>query len=103
MFIESGCVSAWKIDNTSLDSLLLSIPPLYFANPYHNFQHGVAVMQATYSQLYEMQAAVFLSPEDRFSLLWSAIFHDIKHPGVNNQHMILVDSPLAKLYAIFFF
>ncbi len=97
MFIESGCMSAWKIEMPTLDSICLSIPTYYYSNPYHNFYHAVTVLQGVYSQLYEMKASEYLSPEDVYVLLWASLLHDIKHPGVNNKHMILIRSPLAKL------
>jgi len=97
MLIESGCVSEWNIAMPVLDSLCLSIPAHYYANPYHNFYHAVTVLQGTYCQLYAMKASNYMSTEDMFVLLWASLLHDIKHPGVNNNHMILIGSPVAKL------
>lgn len=77
-------------------------------NPYHNFRHAVDVLQANYYFLCKMgllkpmypsneftfghsQNPVIrlMTPLDIFALLMASIGHDVGHPGVNNNFMVI--------------
>ena len=54
-------------------------------NAFHNFYHGVSVMQVAFLFLSTTNAASSgLSRVDVFSTLVAALCHDIDHPGHNN-------------------
>ena len=42
--------------------------------------------------------AQLLKPFEAFTLLISAIGHDVGHPGVNNMFLVKLNAPLAQLY-----
>lgn len=92
-------------------------------NSYHNFEHALDVLQATYSYLREAGVVppvgllsfpnrmwkskkVFddgslvttLCPEEIFILFVAAIGHDVGHPGFSNHFMKTAESPLSKVY-----
>ncbi|PGH19210.1 hypothetical protein AJ80_04181 [Polytolypa hystricis UAMH7299] len=82
---------------------------------YHNFRHAVDVLQSTFLFLLEIGAlprypnstmvpttrepiSSLLTPLDAFTLLITAIGHDVGHPGVNNIFLVKLNAPLAQLY-----
>ncbi|KAI8098956.1 uncharacterized protein BX664DRAFT_309976 [Halteromyces radiatus] len=97
-------------------------------NPYHNFQHAVDVMQATYYFLCQIGVLLpmdtgaspsidfktppgqydwfkdngnmksLFSSYDILALILASIGHDVGHPGVNNIFMIRTATPLALMY-----
>lgn len=103
-----------------LHSLLLSIRAIYLpasSSAYHNFAHGVDVLQSTYYFLQEIglappfswilssssdrsalpwrrgssasgRAAEVIRPQDVLALLLAAIGHDVAHPGLSNALMV---------------
>jgi len=67
-------------------------------NPYHNWYHAVDVAHCIYRLLNLCVAEHYLSSEERFGLLVSAICHDIGHPGVNNIYLIETAHDIALRY-----
>ncbi|GBE83754.1 HD-domain/PDEase-like protein [Sparassis crispa] len=93
-------------------------------NTYHNFQHALDVLQATYFFLYSAGMAppvsillhadprtwkrdkdqtddsllCCLNNEDLFALLIAAVGHDVGHPGLTNTFMKNAKTPLAVVY-----
>ncbi|KAH3900373.1 3',5'-cyclic-nucleotide phosphodiesterase PDE2 SCDLUD_003348 [Saccharomycodes ludwigii] len=63
-------------------------------NKFHNFKHGVDVLQATYWLCKCLNN--FITPIDKLLVCISAIGHDVGHPGTNN--MLLNDKicPISK-------
>lgn len=69
-----GCLSSCCTTTTAADK-----------NAFHNFYHGVSVMQVAFLFLSTTNAASSgLSRVDVFSTLVAALCHDIDHPGHNN-------------------
>ncbi|CAE8621137.1 unnamed protein product [Polarella glacialis] len=66
--------------------------------PYHNWFHAVDVTHAVYRLLNLLVAETYLSKEERFAVLVSAISHDIGHPGLNNTFLIETNHELALRY-----
>jgi 3',5'-cyclic-nucleotide phosphodiesterase len=84
--------------------------------PYHNFRHVIDVLQATFHFLlaigglpkYPLTSskpdpivspiAALIGPFEALTLLITAIGHDVGHPGVNNQFLVVLNAPLAQLY-----
>src|SRR4029450_3755693 len=42
--------------------------------------------------------ASLITPFEAFTLLITAIGHDVGHPGVNNGFLVTLNAPLAQLY-----
>jgi len=84
--------------------------------PYHNFRHVVDVLQAVFHFLVQLgrlpeyppqqpktpplpsPISSLIRPFDAFTLLITAIGHDVGHPGVNNAFLVTLNAPLAQLY-----
>ena len=69
-------------------------------NPYHSNIHGSDVMQSTHAllQLGGQDLALVYPPLEIYSILLSAILHDIRHPGQNNSYQITKRTDLARVY-----
>ncbi|CAK67167.1 unnamed protein product (macronuclear) [Paramecium tetraurelia] len=70
-------------------------------NPYHNFDHGVAVMQAVncfIKQLSKQLDQQFFNNMTKFCLLLSALCHDVAHTGKTNAYEANSLSQLAIRY-----
>jgi len=67
-------------------------------NPFHNWSHAVDVHHMAWRMMLVSRAHNFLTGIDQFSLLVSAISHDVGHPGVNNQFLVETRSDLAMKY-----
>jgi len=66
--------------------------------PYHNWFHAVDCAHAVYRLLQMCIAEVFLTREERYALLASAVCHDLGHPGLNNVFLIETSHELALRY-----
>lgn len=67
-------------------------------NPYHNFTHVMDVTQTCSTILKLYDGAQFFNDLDIFSLLVSAVVHDLEHPGLNNTYQINAGTVLALRY-----
>jgi len=65
---------------------------------YHNWFHAVDCTHAVYRLLQLCSAEAYLSKEERYALIVSAISHDLGHPGLNNTFLIETGHELALLY-----
>lgn len=70
----------------------------YLPVPYHHWGHAVDVCHTVYRFIEQSQADIFLTSLERFSLLVSAICHDMGHPGVNNIYLVETVHELAVRY-----
>eukprot|EP01054_Gregarina_sp_Poly1_P006816 Gregarina_sp_Poly_1__6815@NODE_368_length_9159_cov_50_005939_g304_i0_p1_GENE_NODE_368_length_9159_cov_50_005939_g304_i0NODE_368_length_9159_cov_50_005939_g304_i0_p1_ORF_typecomplete_len1383_score183_74PDEase_I/PF00233_19/3_3e70NUC130_3NT/PF08158_12/0_72_NODE_368_length_9159_cov_50_005939_g304_i010875235 len=68
------------------------------SNPYHNFYHAAQVYHATWLMLFLHKMDVYFHPIELYSLLISALCHDVDHPGVTNQFLIAIEDTLAIRY-----
>lgn len=60
--------------------------------PYHNFLHGIDVSQASLCAIRDPEHFGRL---DRFCLLFSAICHDVGHPGRTSDFLAKTNNPLV--------
>ena len=67
-------------------------------NTYHNWHHAVDVTHTVFRFVVETQAHTFLMPLETFSLLVSAIAHDVGHPGFSNPYLVKTKHELAILH-----
>ncbi|CAH1242736.1 PDE4D [Branchiostoma lanceolatum] len=96
---ERDLIKTFKIPANTLITYLMTLEDHYHREvPYHNNRHAADVTQTTH-YLLGMQALenVFTDLEILASIFASAI-HDVDHPGVNNQFLIVTSSELAILY-----
>jgi cAMP-specific phosphodiesterase 4 len=64
-------------------------------NTYHNWHHAVDVTHTVFRFVVETQAHTFLMPLETFSLLVSAVAHDVGHPGFSNPYLVKTKHELA--------
>mmetsp|Transcript_2078 Transcript_2078/g.3190 ORF Transcript_2078/g.3190 Transcript_2078/m.3190 type:complete len:622 (+) Transcript_2078:128-1993(+) len=88
-----------KVDRKKLGSFFDSIQSSYRDNYYHNFEHGVCVMHASFvvSRISKLISTA-LFPIDLLALKLAAIGHDVDHPGTNNDFEINTNSHRALIY-----
>jgi len=91
-------LEAINVDKVILYNYIGRVSSHYNMVPYHNFHHAFCVVQFTTALLTLCNANRFLSQKDIFSLLVSALTHDVDHPGLNNAYAIKTKSDLAVLY-----
>jgi hypothetical protein len=70
----------------------------YNDNPYHNFTHACDVVLSLYRMLVMVQWSKWLSEMDVYSLLVSALCHDIGHPGKTNPFLVETHHELSLRY-----
>lgn len=68
------------------------------ANPYHNWMHAVDVYQFCHLSIFLGGGGDFFNFQDVLALLAASIAHDVRHPGVNNAHLVSTGSPIAITY-----
>eukprot|EP00927_Polykrikos_kofoidii_P087099 TRINITY_DN9953_c1_g2_i1.p1 TRINITY_DN9953_c1_g2~~TRINITY_DN9953_c1_g2_i1.p1 ORF type:complete len:715 (-),score=115.04 TRINITY_DN9953_c1_g2_i1:53-1945(-) len=66
--------------------------------PYHNWYHAVDVTHCVFRLLNLCATERFLSSNERFALVVSAVCHDIGHPGFNNPFLVETSQELAMRY-----
>mmetsp|Transcript_7516 Transcript_7516/g.12494 ORF Transcript_7516/g.12494 Transcript_7516/m.12494 type:complete len:416 (+) Transcript_7516:77-1324(+) len=85
---ETWCKFIWEVQK------LMGV----HTNPYHNYRHIMDVTQSCACIVNEFSASVWMSELDTFSLIMSAIVHDLEHPGTNNAYQVNASTPLAIRY-----
>merc|ERR1719336_3477274 len=81
-----------------LAAWVLAIAAQYFLVPYHNWHHALDVFFFTFYTVMQGQASRFFNWQDIFSLLISALAHDVGHFGVNNGFLVSTRAELATVY-----
>ncbi|EAR83084.2 3',5'-cyclic-nucleotide phosphodiesterase (macronuclear) [Tetrahymena thermophila SB210] len=110
--VEEKYTTAWNILQRAQYFESCSIPEDVFANfvkelqkqydiknnDFHNFDHGVSVMQSCYMLSKCQRATQVLKPIDIFTVILSGLCHDVGHTGRTNNFEISVQSKLAIRY-----
>lgn len=107
-----------------LKAFITEIASLYNANPFHNFAHASYVVMAITKYMNRIIAATELDLGDKserfrssvqealhdhtygitsdplthFACAFSALIHDVQHPGVPNNRMIIENEDIAERY-----
>lgn len=98
-FEQLGLLQQFRITLDTMFNFVVSIQNSYNEEPpYHNWVHAVDVAQAVYTIIRSTRAREILSALDVFSLLVSALCHDVGHPGLNNTFQASTHSRWALLY-----
>jgi hypothetical protein len=114
---EDTCkVELSEIVFEQLHSFVMALASLYLDNPFHNFEHATAVTmcvtkllsrivapdlnddQRTEETLHDHTYGITSDPLTQFTVVLSALIHDLDHPGVPNAQLIKEDAPLASNY-----
>jgi len=98
IFVESQSLKEYNIDRKTLRNFISLVGKSYHQNPYHNYHHGVHVLQCAFYFLTTTAAHEFLNSLDVLAILVASLCHDINHPGHNNNYEIKTKSKLALLY-----
>ncbi|TFL04785.1 hypothetical protein BDV98DRAFT_331228 [Pterulicium gracile] len=123
LFRTEGMEEETGVSLNQVSSFLLHLRQLYRTNDYHNFEHALDVLQATYRFLRSAKMVppveivtgsrtwkserehdlggclvTCLRKADMFALCIAAIGHDVGHPGLTNNFMNNSNSPLSVVY-----
>jgi 3'5'-cyclic nucleotide phosphodiesterase len=76
------------------------IANLYRNNPFHNFEHACHVAMATKKMLSRIASSCELSSDGltQIAILFSALIHDVDHPGVSNTQLCIEKTQTAMFY-----
>ncbi|CAB9505284.1 Receptor-type guanylate cyclase gcy [Seminavis robusta] len=119
---DAEAVEIPQVVKEQLMELVAGIADLYQDNPFHNFQHASHVVMAATKYLSRINAAADLEtspttrqsfkaeklhdhtygitsdPMTHFAILFSALIHDVDHPGVPNGRMAEENKVLGSKY-----
>ena len=99
MLHDMKLMTTYNIQINILNEFVNQIRELYNKrnNSFHNFDHGISVMHATYYLLKKINNHKF-SPIINLGLLVAALCHDVDHTGKTNAFEINKESDLALTY-----
>ena len=86
------------INRECLANYIREICEKYHENPFHNFHHATCVTHFSFMLIRATEASKYLSAEQLFGVVISAVVHDVDHPGNTNMFEINYQSKLALLY-----
>ncbi len=97
-----------------LREYVTAIAILYPENPFHNFQHashvGMSVAKLLsrivapdidvegHEELHDHTYGITSSPLTQFACVFSALIHDVDHPGVPNAQLVKEGTDMARMY-----
>ena len=99
LFNSVGISSTLNVPTQTVQNFLYTTCQGYQPQPFHNFAHGVYVLQGCVVAL-KRSATLreLLRPKDQLALCIAAIGHDVGHMGVQNTFLERTNDPLAMLY-----
>lgn len=100
ILIDSGYSAKMNCPDHVVTNFVLHCRSKYRKVPYHNWFHAVDACQTIYSYLTAGGAAELLTDLECFTLLATALVHDLDHMGVNNSFHLKTDSPLGILSSV---
>lgn len=100
MSTSTGSASIMRnlVEQTVLLQFVKEAQKGYLPNPFHNYSHGLDVLQTCALSLSLIKAGRIMSEETQLWLLVAAIGHDLGHLGVNNQFLIETAHEVALTY-----
>uniref|UniRef100_A0A0B7BHV8 PDEase domain-containing protein n=2 Tax=Arion vulgaris TaxID=1028688 RepID=A0A0B7BHV8_9EUPU len=98
MYIDLNLISKLNIDMNVLHEWLYEVYRNYNIVPFHNFKHCFMVAQMMYGLTWLIDLQSKLDTMEVFTLITSAICHDLDHPGYNNAYQINAKTELALRY-----
>lgn len=79
-------------------TLVASVASRYPENDFHSFTHACDVTISAYVLLTKFGGAARLRPIDAFTLIVTAMMHDVAHPGRTNKFEATTESELVAEY-----
>ncbi|XP_012944447.1 high affinity cGMP-specific 3',5'-cyclic phosphodiesterase 9A isoform X2 [Aplysia californica] len=98
MYIDLNLIGKLNIDINVLHEWLYEVYRNYNIVPFHNFKHCFMVAQMMYGLTWLIDLPSKLDTLEIFTLITSAICHDLDHPGYNNAYQINAKTELALRY-----
>ena len=100
MFIKTDVVSTYNIDKNCFYNFIKETERLYNhrGNSYHNFKHGLTVMNFCYRFLKVEIIKEYFLEIGISALMFGSLMHDIDHTARNNMFEINSFSNLAVTY-----
>jgi CheY-like chemotaxis protein len=98
MFKQLDLFEKFNFNPIRLWNLLEVLKNKYKSNFYHNFRHAVDVTQFIYIFINSAKVSDLLSLSEKFMVMTAGLFHDVGHPGVNNNFLINTQDELALIY-----
>ena len=98
VFQVNGSAGLLGIQEDTLRSFVAQVRDNYQDNAYHCFAHAVHVLLNSHRLLADLKDASTFTKEEHFALLFSALVHDLDHPGHTNMFEIESKSKLARMY-----
>ena len=110
---QHGSIDLDEVIVSQLRSYIHSLSSLYNDNPFHNFQHATHVTMSVVklmsricspeevdgaSHTQDYSYGITSNPLTQFTVLLSALIHDVDHPGVPNGQLIKENGPLTAVY-----
>jgi hypothetical protein len=86
------------IDPCMLANYIRDVGDNYHDNPFHNLHHATYVTQFAFMLIHATGVDKWLSPQQLFGVILSALVHDVDHPGNTNTFEINSLSYLSLLY-----
>lgn len=86
------------IRRDALGQWIEAIAEQYHRNTYHNWRHAFDVMQFSYVHMTMGKAGKYFFFRDMLALFIAQLSHDVAHPGVNNNFLVLKGDDLALTY-----
>lgn len=98
IFKDHDLCQTFSIPESKLVRWLRKTEEGYNAVPYHNSIHAADVLISFHHFLVHGGMLQWMSPLELFACVFSCIVHDFKHPGVNNNFLVLTQDALALRY-----
>ena len=100
MFKTSGIIEQYNVDLKIFYNFLEQAEIFYskYKNAYHNFEHGLTVLNGCYYFLMNSNAHSFFDDTGVAAFLFGSFMHDVDHPGHNNDFEINSYGDLALFY-----
>ena len=98
IFESLNLLGVLGIEPIVLANYIRDIANKYHDNPFHNLHHASCVTHFAYMLIRATEAERYLSPQQLFGVVISAVVHDVDHPGNTNMFEINSQSYLALLY-----
>ncbi|CAG9320099.1 unnamed protein product [Blepharisma stoltei] len=100
MLEDFDLINQFNIPQDKLENFVGDVKEHYeiYMNPFHNFNHGMNVMHASYLLLASTAGASFFGPLEIFSFFIAALCHDVEHTGKTNAFEMNRESHLAIIY-----
>jgi 3'5'-cyclic nucleotide phosphodiesterase len=107
--VRDSCTPVSNVVKEQITEYVSCIAELYRNNPFHNFHHASHVVMSTQkllnrivrpSESHVSATAYGIATDSlsQFAILFSALIHDVDHPGVSNAQLVKECAPVAIKY-----